>query len=67
MIHSLKGDKSPTVTKFIRCAIYHQKWMRLDPLSLKPYSSAIPGFVAYLIKDTALNDVCGKTLGILSF
>ena len=26
--------------------------------------SVIPGFVAYLIKDNALNDLCGKTLGI---
>ena len=24
--------------------------------------SVIPGFVAYLIKDNALNDLCGKTL-----
>ena len=29
--------------------------------------SVIPGFVACLIKDNALNDLCGKTLGILSF
>ena len=35
-------------------------------LSSNPYPSVIQGFVAYLIKDTALNDLCGKTLGILS-
>ena len=43
--------------------------MRLDILSSKFYPSVIPGFVAYLIKDIALNDSCGMTLhvGILSF
>ena len=39
--------------------------MRLDILSSKPYPSVIPGFVVYLIKDNALNDLCGKTLGTL--
>ena len=42
-------------------------WMRLDILSSKPYPTVIPGFVAYLIKDNALNDLCGKMLGMLSF
>ena len=32
----------------------------------KHYPSVIPGFVAYLIKDNTLNDLCGKTLGILT-
>ena len=41
--------------------------MRLDILSSKLSPSVIPGFVAYLIKDNALNDLCGKTLSILSF
>ena len=41
--------------------------MRLDILSSKPYLSVIPGFVAFLIKDNALNDLCGKRLGILGF
>ena len=41
--------------------------MWLDILSSKPYPSVIPGFVAYLIKDNAWNDMCGKALGILSF
>ena len=41
--------------------------MRLDILSSKPYPSVIRGIVAYLRKDNALNDLCGKTLGILSF
>ena len=41
--------------------------MRLDILSSKPYTSVIPGFVANLIKDNLLNDLCGKTLGTLSF
>ena len=39
--------------------------MRLDILSSKPYPSVIPGFVAHLIKDNVLNDLFGKTLGIL--
>ena len=33
----------------------------------KPYPSVIQGFDAYLRKDNALNDLCGKTLVILSF
>ena len=44
--------------------------MRLDIFSSKPYPSVIPGFVAYLIKDNALNDLCGKGaryIGLLSF
>ena len=41
--------------------------MRLDILSPKHYPSVIPGFVVYLIKDIALQDLCDKTLGILSF
>ena len=30
-------------------------------------TASIPGFGAYLIKDNALNDLCSKTVGILSF
>ena len=30
--------------------------------SSKPYPSIIQMFVTYLIKDNALNDLCGKTL-----
>ena len=41
--------------------------MRLDVISSKPYPSVIQRFVAYLVKDDALNDLCSKTLGILSF
>ena len=41
--------------------------MRLDILSSIPYLSVIPWFVAYLIKDNALYELCGNTLGILSF
>ena len=44
-----------------------QTWMRLDISSPKAYHSVIQGFVAYLIKDNVLNDLYGKTLGILSF
>ena len=46
---------------------YIEIWMRLDILSSKPYPSAIPEFVAHLIKDNALGNLCGKMLGILSF
>ena len=31
-------------------------------LSSKPYPSVTPGFVAYLIKDNALKELCVKTL-----
>ena len=41
--------------------------MRLDILSSKPYLSVIHWFVAYLVKDNALYELCGNTLGILSF
>ena len=40
--------------------------MRLDILSPNPFHSVIPGFDSYLIKDNTLNDLCGKTLGLLS-
>ena len=40
--------------------------MRLDILSSKPYQSFIPGFVAYLMIDNTLNDLCDEMLGILS-
>ena len=41
--------------------------MRLDILSSKTPPSVIQGFIAFLIKDSALNDLCGKTLDISSF
>ena len=41
--------------------------MQLDILSSKPYPSVIQGFIAYLIKDSELKDLCGKKPGILSF
>ena len=39
------------------------RWMQLEILSSKPYPNAIPGIVAYLANDNALNGLCGKTLG----
>ena len=56
-----------SLTKFVRCAIYHRKIYAAAHLASNPYPSAIQGFVAYLIKDNALNDLCGKTPGILNF
>ena len=44
--------------------LYHLS--SLDILSSKPFPSVIPEFVAYLTQDNALNDLCGKTLGIPS-
>ena len=44
-----------------------ERWIRLDILSLKSYPTGVPGFVAYLIKGDAFNDLCVKTLCILSF
>ena len=41
--------------------------MRLDILSSKPYPKVITGLVVDLIKDNALEDLCGKKLGILSY
>ena len=41
--------------------------MLLDILSSNPYPSVIPGFIVNLIKDNAFNNLCGKTLRILSF
>ena len=44
-----------------------ERWMPLDILSSEPYPNVIPGFNVYLIKDNALNDLCGKMLGMSSF
>ena len=40
-------------------------WLNIFIFKTKP--PFIPGFVAYLIEDNALDDLCGKTLGIRSF
>ena len=40
---------------------------RIKSTNKQTTTSVIPGFVVYLIKDSALNDLFGKTLGILSF
>ena len=42
----------------IRSLFINEKWMRLDILSSKPYPIVIQGFVKYLIKDNALNELC---------
>ena len=41
--------------------------MWLDVISSKPYPSVIQRSFAYQVKDDALNVLCSKTLGILSF
>ena len=51
----ISSMKTLSVAKFFSCAIYHQRWMRLDILSSKPHPSVIPGFFAYLFNDNALN------------
>ena len=57
-----------SVTKFLRCTIYHRKMDAAGHFIFKTlYHSVIQGSVAYLIKDNVLKDLCGKTLGILSF
>ena len=45
-----------TTNNYHRCTIYHRKMDATGHLSSKPYHSVIPEFVAYLIKDNALND-----------
>ena len=62
-----KNLVTSSLTKFVRCAIYLRKMDAAEHLASNPYPSAIQGFVAYLIKDNALNDLCDKTLGILNF
>ena len=56
-----------SVTKLVRCPFYQRKMMQLAILSSNPYLPVIPGFVTYLIKGNALNNLTGKLLGILSF
>ena len=36
--------------------MFGERWIWLDILSSKPYTSVIQEFVAYLIKDNTLND-----------
>ena len=56
-----------SVTKFVRCAIYHRKMDAAVHFISKPYPGVIPGFDECLIKENAFSDLCDKTLGILSF
>ena len=48
-----------SLTKFVRFAIDLQKIDAVSHFIFKTYPSVIPGFVAYLIKYNALNDLCG--------
>ena len=56
MINDIANDFSPLITssltKFVRCAIYHRKMDAVRHFIFKILPSAIPEFVAYLIKDT---------------
>ena len=72
MINDIANDFSPLITssltKFVRCAIYHRKMDAVRHFIFKNLPSAIPEFVAYLNqRHNAFNDLCGKTLGKLSF